>query len=226
MGLLTVLTDVLAAGFVASVALSLHRGKITQGRRIIPAVIALALVWALMWSCFPALSEARWAPPPRGQAGAVLGSTIVLSAILMWAALRNDGRQFATLAFRFAGWRIVFGLALVASGLRGDLPAAFFWPVALGDIAVGTLALALSKQRWGTGNPALLAWNLVGLADLVTVLVLGVGVLRPAMASGEAYAPPNLLPLVAVPIFIAMHLGGIAAIVRGIPSISPSGRKH
>ena len=226
MGLLTVLTDVLAAGFVASVALSMHRGKITPGRRIIPAVIALALAWALMWSCFPALSETRWAAPPRGQAGAVLGSTIVLSAVMTWAALRDESRQFTTLALRFSGWRIVFGLALLVSGLRGDLPAAFFWPVARGDIAVGTLALALSKQRSGTGNPALIAWNILGLADLFAALVLGVSVLRPAMASGETYTPPNLLPLVAVPLFIAMHLGGITAIVHGITSNASSERKH
>src|SRR6266496_269338 len=71
-------------------------------------------------------------------------------------------------------WRFV-GLGFVIAWLAGALPAGFGIPEGFGDIiaAAGALAL-LPRIRQGIATRGwLLAWNVWGLLDLVSALVMG-----------------------------------------------------
>jgi hypothetical protein len=52
----------------------------------------------------------------------------------------------------------------------------------------------------------LFAWNALGLADLVLAIARGALSLLPFYAANPTVAPQNLLPLVGVPLFIALHI--------------------
>lgn len=175
-----------------------------------PALIALPLAiafgWGMVWVHVPAFANLRLNPPPTGQASAIFSTLIGLIALLLLPSVR---RYFRTarldLLVAMGPWRIVYGSALMIIGTRGGLPEGFFWSAAIGDIAVGLWAIAiLAHGRVSTRH--LVAWNVVGMIDLTHVLVLGSAFLRPFFLANPDIPPLNLLPLVGVPIFLALHV--------------------
>jgi hypothetical protein len=111
-------------------------------------------------------------------------------------------RAIATLhSFRF------FGLVFLLPGFVGPhLPQGFAAPAAFGDFAAGLLAilaLLTVRVRW-LFWPLVLAFNLVGLADLVTDTVIAIRTDLPSVAGqlGAAYA----IPMLYVPALFWTHL--------------------
>ena len=108
----------------------------------------------------------------------------------------------------------VFFLLLYA---QGRLPSTFAHSAGWGDIAVAVLAIpvALAAHRKIAGWQAIvLAWNVLGFADLITAVTLGVGSsdspLRfiselPASAA-VGTLPWVLIPAFLVPTFLLIHL--------------------
>ena len=119
-------------------------------------------------------------------------------------------RAIATLhSFRF------FGLVFLLPGFVGlHLPGGFAAPAAYGDLATGLLAiLALLTVRvrflfW----PLVLAFNLVGLTDLVTDTVRAVSMDLPSMAGqlGAGYA----ILILYVPALFWTHLIALWLLLR------------
>jgi hypothetical protein len=149
----------------------------------------------------------RFQPPPAGQASAIL---IVIVGLCLLLLLRP-----ARVYFRFARmrrlvalgpWRMIYGLALLVIGLSGGLPTAFFWTAAFGDIAIGLWSLVILSRGHNTSDGEVIAWNAAGLLDLVHVLILGALYLRGFYLAEPGIAPLNLLPLVGVPVFLALHV--------------------
>lgn len=116
-------------------------------------------------------------------------------------------RAIATLhSFRF------FGLAFILPGVVGhDLPAGFASFAAYGDFATGLLAmLALSTVRirrlfW----PLVVAFNLVGVVDLIVAYYHGVQYGLPSLSGqlGSMYAVVILyVPELVITHFIAFYL--------------------
>jgi hypothetical protein len=114
------------------------------------------------------------------------------------------------------GWRFV-GLGFVIAWLVGDLPAAFAIPAGLGDVAAAAGALLLLRKLRAGSRPRgwLLAWNVLGLIDLLLALTLGllysnsiVGVLGPGTVTTQLMVtfPVNLIPMFFVPLFLLLHL--------------------
>ena len=105
-------------------------------------------------------------------------------------------------------------LTLLASG---HLPAAFAMPAGVGDTLVGLLAplVALAVARgWKGSSSFALAWNILGLLDLVTAVSMGF-LTSPSPAQLFSLDAPDLLisafPLVMIPVFgvplsILLHL--------------------
>jgi len=103
------------------------------------------------------------------------------------------------------------GVAFLTLHAAGRLPATFALPGGIGDITVAlTAGVALiawmptrnARQRW-----FLLAWNLVGLLDIVAVVVTALHVgLKDwhGMAPLRAF-PLSLLPTFLVPLIIGSH---------------------
>lgn len=87
------------------------------------------------------------------------------------------------------------------------LPGAFT-AAGWGDIAVAAWALALLATGLGRSKGVLLAWNIVGLADIVLVVAAAA---RAGMRSPESVIeltrlPLGLLPTFIVPVIIASHV--------------------
>src|SRR6201987_1271780 len=135
----------------------------------------------------------------------------------IWPWLRSMDRieaqrAIATLhSFRF------FGLVFILPGVVGNLPEGFATFAAYGDFATGVLAmLALLTVRirplfW----TFVVAFNLVGTADLILDYYHAVRIGLPAMAGqlGVTYA----IPIIYVPILMITHVVALYWLVRRQP---------
>jgi hypothetical protein len=90
----------------------------------------------------------------------------------------------------------------------GRLPREFAWPAGVGDIAVGLLAPIVAIAYARRSNRAagwLIAWNLLGISDLVVALTTGF-LTSPSKLQMLAFDRPNqlmgILPLVMIPVFL------------------------
>jgi hypothetical protein len=121
-------------------------------------------------------------------------------------------RVIATLhSFRF------FGLVFILPGVVGNLPASFAPFAAYWDLATGVLAmLALLTVRM---RPLfwlfVVAFNLVGVVDLIVDYYHAVQVGLPAMAGqlGAAYA----IPIIYVPVLMITHVVAFYLLLRPQP---------
>lgn len=153
---------------------------------------------------------------------AVFGFLALLLALtrvpLIGRALTASGAQRRLLSphsFRAGG--IVFVIAM----LLGKLPALFAVPAGVGDIAVGIAALWVARRAEDESQArALIAFTLLGLADLVSALTLGAltGFLQVVhvnpTATLNADLPLAMVPTVGVPLLLAMHLTSLRVLFR------------
>jgi hypothetical protein len=111
-------------------------------------------------------------------------------------------------------WRVL-GVVFVILQARGILPAIFALPAGYGDITIGITAplaalwLAVPRHRLG-----FIAWQILGIADLVLAVGLGTTaqLLSPASVPMVAVTvlPLSLIPTFLVPLFLIIHLICIA----------------
>jgi hypothetical protein len=203
---LTGLVDGLTLIFVAMAAPAMQRfGVRRAGILILPVV-----VWGLAWTYLPDLVTLRRETR--------VGIPVSIAAVLIYfqIVLRKYGLagEAGLQVLRLSGWRVVFGGLLGIIGILGGLPPGFYISAAAGDIAVGLLGLAL-MARGRVSNRALLAWNIIGLVDLVHVLVVGAIYLEPFFSANPAIPIFGLLPTVGVPMFIALHVVALRGLRRG-----------
>jgi hypothetical protein len=128
-------------------------------------------------------------------------SPIVLTAVQSW---RIEGYIF---------------LALMAKGL---LPATFAYSAGLGDMTIGITApfVAWAVARKKISNGLLIAWQVAGIADLVSAVTLGalssdsrIGFLaHGATSQMMGRLPMSLVPTFLVPLMAIMHLMVIARV--------------
>lgn len=122
-------------------------------------------------------------------------------------------RAIATLhSFRF------FGLAFLVPGVVGpDLPAGFTSFAAYGDFATGLLAMLalLAVRRPAMFGPLVIAFNLVGIVDLLGDYYLGVMLDLPGHAGqlGATYA----IPILYVPLLMITHVAAFYLLARPRP---------
>jgi hypothetical protein len=137
-------------------------------------------------------------------------------------------------------WR-AGGLGFLALYAHGVLPGLFAWPAGLGDIAVGVaapwIAFALRRDARFSHSKRFLAWNVLGIVDLVTAVSLGAlssGLLK-GLTGGVTTAPMAQLPLVLipaylVPLFVMLHITTLLQIRRatraGAAKFEPSPAVH
>lgn len=107
----------------------------------------------------------------------------------------------------------------------GSVPGEFALPAGLGDVAVGLLALpaafyVASGVRGARGVG--IAWNLLGIADLITAVTLGM-LTSPGPLHRLALDHPNLLtsvyptvltPAFAVPLSLTLHATSLRQLLR------------
>ena len=143
-----------------------------------------------------------------------LAAALLIGAYV-WPRLKTMDRMqahraIATLhSFRF------FGLVFLLPGFVGpNLPHAFAAPAAYGDFAAGVLAilaLLTARVRW-LFWPLVVAFNLVGLTDLVLDTATAIRIDLPSAAGqlGAAYA----IPMLYVPALFWTHLLALWLLLR------------
>jgi len=111
-------------------------------------------------------------------------------------------------------YRVIGGNFLVLWAY-GALPGSFALPAGIGDVLVGVLAvpvaLYVASRRRGE-HVAAVAWNLLGIVDLLTAVTLGT-LMTAGRAAPAATGVPNLLaayptvmtPAFAVPLSLILH---------------------
>jgi hypothetical protein len=107
--------------------------------------------------------------------------------------------------------RFVAGLWFLVLYTRGALPYAFAVPGGIGDMLVAVLAVGVAlvtDARATRGRRLLIAWNVVGLIDIL--MVVGTAgrsfVVDPPSMVALLRFPLSLVPTFLVPIIIATHV--------------------
>lgn len=166
---------------------------------------------------------ARLLGPPLPQALIALLTLAILTVAVTSAWFREwltavDVRALVLVhVTRFAA-----GLAFLVLYGRGELPYAFAVPGGIGDMVVAVLAVGAvvaTDARAARRRRLVVAWNVVGLADILMVVATAA---RIASADPEAMAALLRLPLVVlptflVPIIIATHLILFVRLLRRAP---------
>lgn len=177
-------------------------------------LLGALLVGASSW--FPTLR------PPAPQLVLVGLTTALLATARCWPPLRQfmetvDLRVLVLFhVTRFVGF---YFLVLHA---RGELPWAFAVPGGWGDNGVALTALLLvllvRPDRPG-GRRAYLAWNVLGLLDILGVVLTAarLSLRDPASMKALLELPLSLLLTFAVPIIIATHVLMVARLARIAP---------
>jgi hypothetical protein len=130
----------------------------------------------------------------------------------------------------------VLGSAFLLLHAAGRLPATFAHSAGWGDVATGVLALPvvwaiqhrITGWRWITG-----AWNLLGLADLLTAVTLGVGsapgslvrfIYETPGSGAIATFPWVLVPAFFVPLYMLSHIAIFATLAASAHASSDETR--
>jgi hypothetical protein len=202
------LTDILMPIVMLTIWLALCRARIEGPSQALLAVpLVVALIWGSLWAFWPPLAALRLAPPPAGQATAVLLLVGSLVGLLLLPIVRRYFRTAKPMPLIAIGvWRLIYGALLLAIGLGGGLPSGFFWSAALGDMAVGVWAIAILWRGSSVANGEIIAWNLAGLLDFIHVVVLGRLHLATFFLANPDLPPVNLLPLAGVPVLMSLHI--------------------
>ena len=120
----------------------------------------------------------------------------------------------------------VLGVFFVLLFEAGRLPPTFALTAGWGDIAVAVAALPLAwaiRHQISGWRPLTFAWNLLGFADLVTAVTLGVGsaadspvrfIYETPNSGAVAALPWVLIPAVLVPVYLITHLAVFAQLTR------------
>lgn len=129
------------------------------------------------------------------------------------------------------GWLVgvqlyrTLGIIFILLHGAGQLPPQFALPAGWGDIAVGIVApmvgIVYARGLFGA-RAAVLGWNILGLADLVIAVTMGV-LTSPSPLQVLAIDAPNLLisafplamvPVFAVPLSVLLHVTSMIKLKR------------
>lgn len=119
-------------------------------------------------------------------------------------------------------YRGLGAIFLVVYGL-GALPGTFALPAGFGDWAVGILAVpAAASLAFGGTRSLAVAWNLLGIADLIIAVAMGVlntpglPVLPSPHTSNQLLVtlPLSMVPFYLVPLSFALHVVSLSKLAR------------
>ncbi|WP_244507889.1 hypothetical protein [Mesorhizobium sp. ORS 3428] len=140
----------------------------------------------------------------------------------IWPRLRLMDRVEAQRAIAALHSFRFFGLVFLLPGVVGpNLPAGFAAFAAYGDFATGLLAMLalLTVRRPSVFWPSVVAFNLVGIVDLVVDYYHGTVLDLPDLAGqlGATYA----IPIVYVPLLMITHVAAFYLLARPLPQATP-----
>ncbi len=179
-------------------------------------------VWFFLAIALSALHIFK-AQPDRPPLPFGLAAGIPVVAFLVWFAASPGFREFLLslnprVLTAVQSWRVE-GLTFLILATYGILPKMFALPAGWGDITIGVTAplavLLLAKPEHRRG---FLAWQMLGMLDLVTAVALGAlsGALAPhgIVTSPMTVLPLSLIPTFAVPLLMMLHIICVAQALR------------
>jgi hypothetical protein len=104
-------------------------------------------------------------------------------------------------------WRIL-GIVFLWGMTQGLLDPAFAIPAGIGDILIGVTAIPFALFLWkgySWSKYAVVVWSVLGIADLVNAVTLGVITNSDFSTSTMATFPWILVPTFAVPLALTLH---------------------
>jgi hypothetical protein len=185
-------------------------------------VIAGLAVWLAAAVAVSASGALEGLRPPVPQiilvalTAGLVSAGVFVPALRRWAQAIDLRAVVALHLTRFVG---VYFLVLYR---RGELPFGFAVPGGVGDILVASLALVLLatvKPTDSRGRRLYLAWNVLGLVDILLVVAAAASewVARPESMQPLLRLPLSLLITFLVPLIIASHVLIVARLRRRGP---------
>ncbi len=104
-------------------------------------------------------------------------------------------------------WRVV-GIAFLWGVSQGILPPAFGIPAGVGDILIGVTAIPFAyflRKGYSWSKYALVIWSVLGIADLVNAISLGLITAPELPGSTMTTFPWVLIPTMGVPLALILH---------------------
>lgn len=119
-------------------------------------------------------------------------------------------------------WRVI-GIAFLWRVSQGILPPAFGIPAGVGDVLIGVTAIPFAyflRKDFSWSKYVLVVWSVLGIADLVNAVSLGLITAPVFPGSTMTTFPWVLIPTVGVPLALMLH--GITLYRLRYTGISPS----
>jgi hypothetical protein len=116
--------------------------------------------------------------------------------------------------YRIGGIAFLWGLT------QGILDPAFAIPAGVGDILIGVTAIPFAVFLWkgySWSKYAVVVWSVLGIADLVNAITLGVITNPDFRTSTMATFPWILVPTVGVPLALALHAITLYRLRKWVP---------
>jgi hypothetical protein len=135
---------------------------------------------------------------------------LLLPTIKMESSLISKQIQYkktTSLLIAIHVWRIV-GVVFLWGVSQGILPPAFGIPAGVGDILIGVTAIPFAyflRKGFSWSKYALTVWSVLGIADLVNAVSLGLITSSEFGISTMATFPWVLVPAVGVPLALMLH---------------------
>jgi hypothetical protein len=210
-------------GIPATTSVMLYRGAIAAGlgRRTATTVMVVAAAVLGGWLLASGLlARAGVYHQASGQAAPWFGVAVAGTLLVLLAATRIPvvARVLAApgtpARLALPHTLRVVGVTFLLVMAQGHLPAVFALPAGLGDIAAGLAAPSVAIRLAQGGRIRAVWFNLFGILDLVVALTIGflagLGPWRPLEVTPSteplSLLPLALVPTVAVPLAIALHL--------------------
>ena len=218
--LIAVVRPAIIVAILGGLWVALRRTRLAAGTRArtwlavaVPLGVWLAVIWIL------AVGGA-FQPGPGGVSP--LPIAVVIPLVVGLFALMRSQTIAAAIDTVSPSWLIglqfyrIIGGNFVVLWSFGAIPGAFALPAGIGDMIVGFLALPVAfylASGAPGGRSAAIAWNLLGIADLINALTLGI-LSSPGPQQLLALDQPNILtasyptvmtPTFAVPLSLILH---------------------
>jgi hypothetical protein len=116
-------------------------------------------------------------------------------------------------------WRIV-GIAFLWGMTQGILDPSFAIPAGIGDILIGVTAIPFAIFLWkgySWSKYAVIVWSVLGIADLVNAVTLGLITNPDFSTSTMVTFPWILVPTVAVPTALVLHVITLYRLRKWVP---------
>jgi len=174
-------------------------------------LFAGSVFWLVLVYWFAAREGFISGPTQRPIAVAVGFATplvLFVAAIFVFPGFRAAVTSVSpTLLVALHGWRFI-GLGFLMAYAEGLLSGGFAWPAGLGDIFVAVtapwIAARVAADNRFRFTTTFLAWNLLGIADFLDALFLGI--LYSAGTALMQRLPLVLIPTFFVPLLTMVHV--------------------